>query len=49
MCQTAPQLPVCWLAWLDNESNVAREDVVEMVMFIFEAVADRFGDATIRT
>ena len=28
------------LAWLDNESNVSREDVVELVMVFFDAVAD---------
>jgi hypothetical protein len=32
------------LAWLDNESNVSREDVVELVMVFFDAVADRVGD-----
>jgi len=30
------------LAWLDNESDVSREDVVvELVMAFFDAVADR--------
>jgi hypothetical protein len=28
------------LAWLDNDSNVSREDVVELVMVFFDAVAD---------
>jgi hypothetical protein len=28
------------LAWLDNESKVSREDVVELVMVFFDAVAD---------
>lgn len=32
------------LAWLDNESNVSREDVVELVMVFFDAVADCVGD-----
>ena len=32
------------LAWLDNESDVSREDVVELVMVFFDAVADRVGD-----
>jgi hypothetical protein len=32
------------LAWLDNESDVSREDVVELVMAFFDAVADRVGD-----
>ena len=37
------------LAWLDNESDVSREDVVELVMVFFDAVADRVGDRTHRT
>jgi hypothetical protein len=37
------------LAWLDNESDVSREDVVELVMAFFDAVADRVGDRTLRT
>jgi len=28
------------LAWLDDESNVSREDVVELVMVFFDAMAD---------
>ena len=34
------------LAWLDNEMSVSREDVVEMVMFFFDAAAQRVGDCT---
>jgi len=37
----ADELP---LAWLDNESNVSREGVGELVMVFFDAVADRVGD-----
>lgn len=32
------------LAWLDNESDVSRKDVVELVIVFFDAVADRVGD-----
>lgn len=32
------------LAWLDNESDVSRKDVVELVMVFFDAVAHRVGD-----